>query len=87
MVYTNSMRKAVHSIKVPVDGFKMDIVEFSEIQPAIIMLRFYYSQWITFNDSERTKLLFYMDKVRKIIEAHGVRTTLDPVYDTPVQET
>jgi hypothetical protein len=81
MIYTPKMKKEVHSIPVPVD-FVMDIIEY-EMYPPYIGLRFYESHWKHLNDNERLKCILYMQRVKKIIESHGVSVTLDPVYDVP----
>jgi len=77
------MRAAVHSVKVPVEGFRMDVIEFNEVAVPWLALRFYWSQWITFTDNERIKLLEYLGKVKKILEAHIISVMLDPVIDKP----
>lgn len=69
----------VDQLKVPAD-FEMDIVEY-DMHPKFIALRFYESHWRHMNDSERLKCIEYMTKVKKIIEAHGVNVTLEPLYD------
>jgi hypothetical protein len=81
MIYTPKMKKEVHSVPVPVD-FVMDIVEY-EMYPPYIGLRFYESHWRHLNDNERLKCIWYMQRVKNIIESHGVSVTLDPVYDVP----
>jgi hypothetical protein len=81
MIYTPKMKKEVHSVPVPVD-FVMDIVEY-EMYPPYIGLRFYESHWKHLNDNERLKCIWYMQRVKNIIESHGVSVTLDPVYDVP----
>jgi len=81
MIYTPKMKKEVHSVPVPVD-FVMDVVEY-EMYPPYIGLRFYESHWRHLNDNERLKCIWYMQRVKNIIESHGVSVTLDPVYDVP----
>jgi len=81
--YTREMRAAVHTVKIPVEGFKMDVIEFEEMNPPWLALRFYWSQWETFTDTERIKLLEYLGKVQKILEAHVISVMLDPVIDKP----
>lgn len=82
-IYTPQMRAAVHSVKIPVDGFRMDVVEFDAVAVPWLALRFYWSQWNTFSDSERVKLIEYLTRVKKILEAHFVSVMLDPVMDVP----
>jgi len=81
MIYTQQMKRQVKSIPVPHD-FVMDIVEY-DFSPPYIALRFYESHWKHFSESERVRCIEYLQKVKKIIEAHGVSVTLDPVYDVP----
>lgn len=80
-VYTPQIRSQVKSLKVPAD-FVMDIVEY-DFEPPFIGLRFYESHWRHMSEPERLKCVEYMAKVKKIIEAYGVKVTLDPVYDVP----
>jgi len=81
MIYTPKIKSEVHSVPVPAN-FVMDVVEYDFIPP-YIGLRFYESHWRHMNDSERYKCIKYMEKVKTIIEAHGIQVTLDPVYDVP----
>jgi hypothetical protein len=81
MVYSPQIKREVKSISVPAN-FVMDIVEYDFIPP-YIALRFYESHWRHMSDKERLKCIQYMDKVKKTIESHGIKVTLDPVYDVP----
>jgi hypothetical protein len=81
MIYTPRMKDEVRAIPVPSD-FVMDIVEYDFIPP-YIALRFYESHWRHLSDKERLRCINYMDRVKKTIEAYGVKVTLDPVYDVP----
>lgn len=81
MIYTPSMKREVHAIPVPHD-FVMDVVEY-DMYPPYIGLRFYESHWRHFSDEERLRCIFYLQKVKRVIEAYGVKVTLDPVYDVP----
>jgi hypothetical protein len=81
VIYTEKIRTEVKSVSVPKD-FVMDIVEY-DFYPPYIALRFYESHWRHMSEKERVKCALYMDKIKKIIEAHGVNVTLDPVYDIP----
>ena len=81
MIYTAKMKREVHAIPVPAD-FVMDVVEY-DMYPPYIGLRFYESHWRHMNDTERLKCIYYLQKVKKTIEAYGVSVTLDPVYDVP----
>lgn len=80
-VYTPKMKAEIKSLKVPAD-FAMDIIEY-DFHPPYIGLRFYESHWRHMSEKERIQCVLYMTKVKKIIEAHGVQVTLDPVYDVP----
>lgn len=81
MIYTPQMKREIKSLKVPSD-FIMDIVEY-DFSPPYIALRFYESHWRHLSDRERANCVLYMQKVKKIIESHGINVTLDPVYDVP----
>lgn len=85
MIYTPQMKAAIKSLTVPSD-FVMDIVEYDFVPP-YIALRFYESHWRHMSDPERLRCIQYMEKVKKIIESHGVKVTLDPVYDVPGGQT
>jgi hypothetical protein len=80
-IYTPEIRRAVQSVRVPVD-FVMDVVEY-EFHPPYLALRFYESHWKHFSESEKIKCVNYLQKIKKIIESHGINVTLDPVYDLP----
>lgn len=80
-IYTPKIKSEVKSIKVPAD-FVMDIIEY-DFSPPCIGLRFYESHWRHMSEKERLKCVEYMIKIKKIIESHGIKVTLDPVYDVP----
>jgi hypothetical protein len=81
MIYTPKIKAQVHSIPVPAD-FVMDVVEY-DMRPPYIGLRFYESHWRHMSEKERLKCIMYLQKVRNIIQGHGINVTLDPVYDVP----
>jgi hypothetical protein len=81
MIYTPKIKSEVKEIPVPHD-FVMDIVEY-DFYPPYIALRFYESHWRHLSEKERLRCALYLDKVKKIIEGHGINVTLDPVYDVP----
>jgi len=81
MIYTPKIKQQVHSIPVPSD-FVMDVVEY-DMHPPYIGLRFYESHWRHFSDNERFKCIVYLQKVKNVIQSHGIQVTLDPVYDVP----
>jgi hypothetical protein len=73
------MREAVHQIKAPHD-FVIDIVEY-DLNPKFLAVRFYESQWLHYNDSERLKCIMYLDTIKTLLESYGVMVTLEPVID------
>lgn len=77
MKYDRKVSLAVHAIHIPVEGFTMEVVDFDKF----VLLRFYYSQWITYTEREQIKLLGYLDNVKQTIEAFGIAAALDPVMD------
>jgi len=79
MIYTPQMKEAVRQIPVPKD-FSIDIVEY-HINPKFLGIRFYESQWKHYNDGERLKCILYLDKIKTLLESHGVRVTLEPISD------
>jgi len=81
MIYTPKIKSQVRSIPVPSD-FVMDIVEY-DMKPPYIGLRFYESHWRHMSEKERIKCIMYLQKVKTIIQGHGINVTLDPVYDVP----
>jgi len=78
-LYTPKMREEVHKVKIPHD-FVIDIVEY-DLKPSFLAIRFYESQWLHYNDSERLKCIMYLDAVKTLLESHGVMVTLEPVID------
>lgn len=77
MIYNSEMRRAVHEIRVPVQGFVMHVVEFD----TFVLLRFYYSQWNSYTEMQRARCLEYLAKVRQVLESMGLNVALDPVMD------
>lgn len=80
-VYTPKIKAEVHSIKPPHD-FVVDIVEY-DFSPPWLALRFYESHWRHLSETERLRCIEYLNKIKKIIESHGIDVTIDPVYDVP----
>ena len=78
-LYTPQMREAVHQVKPPHD-FIIDIFEY-DLQPSFLAIRFYESQWVHYNDSERLRCIMYLDKIKTLLESYGVMVTLEPVID------
>jgi hypothetical protein len=81
MIYTPKMKADIHALKVPHD-FQVDLIEY-DMYPPFIGLRFYESHWRHLNDLERLHCIEYMQKIKDILLAYGVNSTLDPVYDVP----
>ena len=80
-IYTPKIKQEVRSVPVPHD-FVMDVVQY-DFNPPYIALRFYESHWRHMTDNERLQCIKYLQKIKKIIEGHGIQVTLDPVYDLP----
>lgn len=84
-LYTPKLKAAVHSIPVPHD-LVMDVVEYP-FNPPYLALRFYESHWRHMSERHRRDCAVYLDTIKRIIEAHGIMCTLDPVYDYPSGQT
>jgi hypothetical protein len=82
-MYSPKLKADIHSIPVPYD-FVMDIVYY-DLDPRhpYIGLRFYESHWRSMSEKQRRACAVYLDTIKKIVEAHGMNCTLDPVYDQP----
>jgi hypothetical protein len=80
-IYTPKLRSALSSIRPPHD-LEIDIVEY-DMYPPFLGLRFYESQWLHLSESERLRCIEYLKDIKTIIEAFGVKATIDPVYDKP----
>lgn len=78
-IYTPAIRAEVHAVRVPLD-FVMDVVEYP-FHPPFVGLRFYETQWKSYNDAERLKCINYLQRIKNIIEQNGVLVTLEPVSD------
>jgi hypothetical protein len=75
-MYTDQMRKAVHSIQVPKD-FRVDILDYDHF----LTIQFYESQWKHYSERERFLCIRYLDKVKRTLEKLGARVALDPILD------
>lgn len=71
--YNAEMAKKVKEIKPPVPGLQMDIVKF----PEFLALRLYEDNFKQYNDSQRMRVIDYVEMVKKIIESYGVRCELE----------
>jgi hypothetical protein len=78
VIYTPDVRAAIKSIPVPVE-MTVDIVDYGDY----LGIRFYEGQWAHLSENERMKMAMYFQALRKMLERGGIRSTLDPVYDTP----
>ena len=81
MIYNPRIKAAVRSIPAP-NEFVIDIIEYDLKGHQFLGIRFYESQWEYYNENERLSCIFYLNKVKSVIESFGVRVTLDPVIDT-----
>jgi hypothetical protein len=59
----------------------MDVVYFDEIDPAVILLRFYHAEWVNLTEDEKIEAALYMGRVKDVVEQHGFPCSLDPVID------
>jgi hypothetical protein len=75
-MYTENMKKAVRSVKIPKD-FMVDILDYDHF----LTVQFYESQWRHFNDSERLLCIQYLTRVKNILEGFGAKVALDPILD------
>jgi hypothetical protein len=71
--YTKEMAQKVREIKQPVPGLQMDIVKF----PDFLAIRLYEGNFMQYGDSQRLKIIDYIEMVKKIIESYGVRVELE----------
>ena len=74
--YTPQIRAAIQSIKCPVDGFTLDIIDFGPF----LALRFYHDEVEYLNERERLRLAIYLENVRMCLQSYGINSTLDPVF-------
>ena len=75
-MYTNAMKKAVRSFKIPKD-FKIDILDYD----SFLTIQFYESQWRHYTDAERFQCITYLQKVKNALEKLGARVAIDPILD------
>jgi len=75
-MYTEPMKRAVHSIKIPKD-FKIDVLDYDHF----LTVQFYESQWRHYSDKERLLCIQYLTKVKKTLEGFGAKVALDPILD------
>ena len=78
MIYTPDVAAAIRSIPIPVE-MTIDIVDYGDY----LGIRFYESEWSHISESERLKMAMYFQAVKKMLEKGGIKSTLDPIYDTP----
>ena len=72
--YNAEMKKRVHEIKKP-HLLMMDIVQY----PDFLALRLYEDNFIQFDGVKKEEAIFYVDRVKKLIESYGVRCELEGV--------
>ena len=75
-MYTQLMKKAVHSIPIP-KQFKIDILDYD----TFLTVQFYESQWKHYSETERFLCIQYLNKVKKTLENLGAKVALDPILD------
>jgi len=71
--YNKEMALKIREIKQPVRGLEMNIVKF----PEFLAIRLYEDNFKQYNDSQRMKIIDYIEMVKKIIESYGVRCELE----------
>lgn len=73
-LYTKQIAREVRNIKRPVD-FAMDIVAY----PEFLSLRVKEEQIMAMNDIKQLQVMEYLQKVRVLLESHGIRCELEGV--------
>lgn len=73
--YTKEMAQKVREIKKPVMDLEMDIVKY----PEFLALRLYEDNFMQFVGTKKEMVIDYVDKVKKMLEAYGVRVELEGV--------
>ena len=64
--------------------FVMDVIEYDMPDYGqFIGLRFYSNQWMAFTDQQRADCAAHLIKTKQLLEAQGVRVTLEPVDGEP----
>lgn len=71
--YTKEMAQKIREIKQPVKGLDLNIVKF----PEFLAIRLYEDNFKQYNDSERMRIIDYVEMVKRIIESYGVRCELE----------
>ena len=72
--YNEEMKKKVHQIQKP-SMLLMDIVKY----PDFLALRLYEDNFIQFEGTKKEMVIYYVSKVKKLIESYGVRCELEGV--------
>ena len=71
--YTKEMALKIRELKKPVPDLQMDIVKF----PEFLAIRLYEGNFMQYNDSQRMRIIDYIEMVKKILESYGVRVELE----------
>jgi len=71
--YTKEMAKKVRELKQPVHGLQMDIVKF----PEFLAIRLYEGNFMQYGDSERMRIIDYIEMIKRVLESYGVRVELE----------
>ena len=80
-MYTDQMKKAVRTFKVPKE-FKIDILDYD----TFLTIQFYESQWKHYTDPERFQCIQYLQQVKGALEKLGARVSLDPILDVTYKD-
>jgi hypothetical protein len=73
--YTQEMAKRIREIKKPVFDLEMDIVKY----PDFLAIRLYEDNFMQYFGTKKEMVIDYVDKVKKALEAYGVRVELEGV--------
>lgn len=85
-IYTDDVRKQIDALTNPVPGFTLDILEgfaSTDDSEPYILLQWYGSQWLDYNDEQKTKIAKYVIDIRAILTAAGIKSTYWIVEGAP----
>jgi len=71
--YTKEMALKIRDIRRPINDLQMDIVEY----PDFLAIRLYEDNYMQYDGSAKTKIIDYVEKVKRLIESYGVRCELE----------
>lgn len=80
-LYTESVRRVFKTIKPPVRGFIVDIVEYEQYNS--LVLRVYRDNVESFSDPQKVTLAEYLYQLRDAIRDLGVTCNLEGVETPP----